>query len=240
MARLFVPPERLVGHTVMVDGDAHRHLTKVLRLTPGAEVTLFDGCGTEIAGQLASVGPRSAEISLGQRRVVPVPSSALTLLQVLPRGARMDLIVQKTTELGISRIVPILGQRSVARSPRDGGRRWQKIAQEAARQSGRADVPEIAPVQPLVQALADAQRPDGQRFVLWEEERSHSLRHALTATRQAVALLIGPEGGLAAEEVTQARDHGFVVAGLGPRILRSETAAIVAVVLVQAAAGNLD
>lgn len=237
MARLFVPAERLAGERLTVDGDGFRHLTKVLRLGAGDTLCVFDGRGTEIEARIVAVGARAAELALGARRALAPPACAITLLQAVPRGDRMDLVVQKTTELGVARVVPVVAARSVAHPPADRRRRWQTIAQEAARQCGRADVPEIA--EPVALAAAIAALPAGPaRLVLWEEERARPLRAALGAP--AVALLVGPEGGFAASEVEAVRAAGFTSAGLGPRILRAETAAIVAVALAQAAAGGLD
>jgi 16S rRNA (uracil1498-N3)-methyltransferase len=238
MPRVFVAPERLTGERVVLDGEAHRHLAKVLRLEPGAEVVIFDGQGSEIDARVLSVGARSLELALGPRRAVAAAAAAITLLQAVPRGERMDLIVQKTTELGVARIVPVLAGRSVARPPAGREERWQTIAQEAARQSGRADVPVVTAPLALPEALAQAAAPT--RFVLWEEERRVPLRRALEGGAREVALLVGPEGGLARAEVDEAHARGFVSVSLGPRILRVETAAIVAVALVQAAAGGLD
>lgn len=237
MPRVFVPSEKLTGPRVVLDGEPHRHLVKVLRLQPGDEVLVFDGGGTEIEARVLGAGGRTIELELGQRRAVAMAPVTITLLQGVPRGERMDVIVQKATELGVARIVPVLAARSVARPSASRARRWQTIAQEAARQSGRADVPEVTAPVALPEAVAQVR--DGSRFVLWEEEHGRPLRSALHADAQ-VALLIGPEGGLAVEEVVEARTHGFVPVGLGPRILRVETAAVVAVALVQAAVGGLD
>jgi 16S rRNA (uracil1498-N3)-methyltransferase len=173
------------------------------------------------------------------------------LLQSLARGDRMDWIVQKTTELGVAAIIPVAAGRSVARvepgaaAPRRA--RWEKIAREAARQCGRADVPIIREPLALAGAL-DAGREEargaGAQLALWEASRGRSLRQALAtvpeSTTPTVTLLIGPEGGFAASEMSAATDAGFEVVGLGPRILRVETAAVVAVALAQAAAGGLD
>jgi 16S rRNA (uracil1498-N3)-methyltransferase len=117
--------------------------------------------------------------------------------------------------------------------------RWQTIAQEAARQSGRAEVPEIGDFAELEAALAQTAALADPRFVLWEGEPSQSLPAALAAGPQAVVLLVGPEGGFSEDEVASVRRAGFVAASLGPRILRAETAAIVAVALAQAAGGGL-
>jgi 16S rRNA (uracil1498-N3)-methyltransferase len=238
MPRVFVPPERLAGPHLILEGEAHRHLVKVLRLQAGHDVSIFDGSGTEIDARVLAVGPRSIELALGQRRAVTLAPVTLTLLQAVPKGDRMDLIVQKATELGVARVVPVVAGRSVARPSAARSRRWQTIAQEAARQSGRADVPEVT--EPLELSQAVEQVTAGARFVLWEEEHGQSLRRALDGVAGQITLLVGPEGGFAVSEVVEARTHGFVPVGLGPRILRVETAAIVAVALVQAAVGGLD
>jgi 16S rRNA (uracil1498-N3)-methyltransferase len=238
MPRVFVPSELLGGERVVLDGDAHRHLVKVLRLQAGNDLVIFDGGGTEIHARVTAVGPRSVEVVLGERRAVSRAQASITLLQSVPKNDRMDLIVQKATELGVARIVPVVAGRSVARPSAGRARRWQTIAQEAARQSGRADVPEVA--EPLELSEAVARATSGARYVLWEEEHGHSLRRALDGSQREVTLLIGPEGGFAVQEVVEARGQGFLPVGLGPLILRVETAAIVAVALVQGAAGGLD
>jgi 16S rRNA (uracil1498-N3)-methyltransferase len=141
MPRLYVPPERLTGTQLELDGEPYRHLVRVLRAAPGDAVVLFDGLGHEIAAQVVAIGARAVTLTLGPRRPLPAPAVAITLLQGVPRGERMDLLVQKTTELGVARIVPVLAERCVARPPRERSSRWQTIAEEAARQCGRADVP---------------------------------------------------------------------------------------------------
>lgn len=243
MARLFVPPDKLQGDRATLDEAAHRHLVRVLRLAPGATFGVFDGRGTEIEARIESVGRASVDIVLGARRQLPAPACAITLLQSPPRGDRMDLIVQKTTELGVARIVPVFTERGMTRPAsegRDRRRRWRTIAEEAARQSGRADVPEVTDVVALADALEKISVPTDSRFVLWEEERAQSFRQALAHGPRQVAILVGPEGGFPAAEVAFCRAAGFQAVGLGWRVLRSETASVVAVALAQAAAGGLD
>lgn len=238
MRRIFVAGPQLQRPTVVLEGDLHRHLVKVLRLGAGDEVVVFDGEGTEVDARIVAATSRTVELALGARRQVAPPRVRLTLLQAVPRADRMDLIVQKTTELGITRIVPVVAGRSVVRPPAGRSERWQTIAREAARQCGRADIPRVEEPAGLPQALSAV--TETTRFVLWEETGQPPLRHALEGNETAVCLLVGPEGGFAPEEVAQATAAGFRTAGLGPRILRTETAAIVAVALVQAAVGGLD
>jgi 16S rRNA (uracil1498-N3)-methyltransferase len=246
--RLFVERARLDAPRLVLDGDDHNYVARVLRALPGAALVLFDGEGGEVDATVVRVDARATELALGTHRAAATPAApiAITLLVAVPRGERMELVVQKTTELGVARVVPVLSGRSVARPEAGGGRaaRWDKVAREAARQCGRADVPRVDAPTPLAEAVADASLPP-LRFATWEATRGRSLRVALgeafTGERpEAVALLVGPEGGFAPEEMAKAEAHGFLAVSLGPRILRVETAAIAAVTLAQAAAGGLD
>jgi 16S rRNA (uracil1498-N3)-methyltransferase len=239
--RLFVPPERLAGSSLLVTGSDHRYLARVLRVRPGQAVTLFDGTGGEVEARVARVAAAETELVLGERRSPAVSAGAsplvpLVLLAAVPRGGRMDMLVQKTSELGVARIVPVLTSRSVARPEAGRQARWEKIAREAARQCGRADVPAVDPPTELAVALASELPP--LRLALYEREHSRPLTTALDEPR-ATAILVGPEGGFSEAEMTSAGEAGFVAVGLGPRILRAETAAIVAVALVQQAYGGL-
>jgi 16S rRNA (uracil1498-N3)-methyltransferase len=240
MVRLFVSPEKLRGSRATIDEAAHRHLIKVLRLAPGTAIQVFDGAGTVIEARIESVGKASVDIILGERFQVPAPLCAITLIQSLPRGERMDFIVQKTTELGVARIVPVLSEYGMVKPPSTRRQRWQTIAEEAARQCGRADVPDIVDCLALAPALAQFAGQEGACFMLWEGERMRSFRAALAAGPREVVLLVGPEGGFSHAEVRAANEAGFEPVSIGPRILRAETAAMVAVTLAQAAAGGLD
>ena len=247
MWRLFVPADQWVAARAVLDGDGHRHLTRVLRARPGDPLTLFDGQGGEVDAVIETIERDRTTLALGARRVVALAAGArITLLQSLARGERMDWIVQKTTELGVSRIIPVAAERSVARLSATEAparrARWEKIAREAARQCGRADVPDIAAPVGLAAALEQTRHADPEvaGFALWEGSRGRPLRAALAGAPRSIALLIGPEGGLTEAEVAAAEAAAFQIAGLGPRILRVETAAIVAVALAQSATGGLD
>ena len=247
MRRLFVPAEKWIDARTVIEGEAHRHLSRVLRARPGDKLTLFDGRGGEADAEVLAIERDQTTLSLGERRQAAAPAGPrIVLLQSLARGEKMDFIVQKTTELGVHEIVPIAAGRSVARLPAGEAAprraRWEKIAQEAARQCGRADVPAIAAPRSLAEAVAStADSLDHLRLALWEGSRAQPLRAALADRSPAmVSLLVGPEGGFADDEIAAAAQSGFQIVGLGPRILRVETAAVVAVALVQFATGALD
>jgi 16S rRNA (uracil1498-N3)-methyltransferase len=237
--RLFVPPERLGGGRVTIAGDEHRHLARVLRARPGTAVTLFDGAGAEVEARVLRVGRDETELELESRRLPAAapPPGPLTLLTAVPRGGRMDVLVQKTCELGVARIVPVTTERSVVRPEPGRSARWEKIAREASRQCGRADVPAVDAPVALLAALAAPGLP-AVRLVLWEQQRGRPFRSAL-GTPAPTVVLVGPEGGFAPGEIAAAEAAGFVPVALGPRILRVETAAIVAVALVAEAYGEL-
>ena len=241
--RLFVPPDRMRANPITVTGEEHHHLARVLRARPGDAVTLFDGAGGELAARVVRVGRAETELAPGPAGPEAIPhapraGAPLVLLTAVPRGGRMDFLVQKCSELGVSRIVPIIAARSVAR-PEPGRRaRWEKIAREAARQCGRADVPVVEAPATLAAALAAPELPE-RRLVLSPSPGGRSLR-ALLPDPAPTALLVGPEGGLADGESEAAEAAGFVPVSLGSRILRVETAAIVAVALAEEAFGALS
>lgn len=239
MPRIWVAANELTGTSVVLEGEAHRYLTRVLRLTAGAAVDLFDGQGGEVAATIERASTRELTLALGARRQVAVPNTPpVTLLQGLPRPERMDLVVQKAAELGAARLIPVRCARSAGDQPAR-PERWEKISREAARQCGRAQLLEIAPTSSLADALASL-APDTLGLVPWEDAPTAAPLHALVGGNpRAVAVLIGPEGGLTPDEVARATSAGFRVATLGPRILRTETAAIVALAVIQSQVGGL-
>jgi 16S rRNA (uracil1498-N3)-methyltransferase len=244
MARLFVLPERLQDETVVLAGEDHRYLIRVLRLRVGDEVVLFDGAGQEARARIERVGPRAAELRVLERTASPAAAGPeITLLVGIPKGDKMELVVQKATELGATRIVPMRTARSIgpAEITRQAARRqrWIKIAREAARQCGRNDVPDVAAPVELAAAIAAAPQ-DALRLLFWEESRGVRLRDRLPAERPArIVVAVGPEGGFEASEVEIARQAGFEVVGLGPRTLRAETAALAVLAVVGYAVGDL-
>ena len=230
--RLFVPPAKLTAERLTITAADHRHLARVLRAQPGDSVTLFDGVGNEVEARITRVGHTDTELLLGaaSARSGAPREPLLVLLTAVPRGPRMDLLVEKTCELGVSRIVPVLTERSVVRPDTARRGRWEKIAREAARQCGRADVPEVDAPIALATALAAPDLPR-RRLMAWEGGGA-ALRSRLDGG-EPTALLVGPEGGFTTVEVEAARHAGFDTITLGHRILRVETAAMVAVALVR-------
>ncbi len=245
MNRLHVDPTRLQTDAVIVTDEDHRYLARVLRLAVGDRVTLFDGQGSEADATISRMGPRALELRVDARRQATAPRGPeLTLIQALARGEKLDLVVQKATELGVSRIIPVTTERAVPRleTLRAASRRvrWQKIAREAARQSGRADVPEVDPVTSLALAVV-AQPRDALKLIFWEQARGHAgLKELLPATAPSgIVIAVGPEGGYSEAEVGHAKGAGFIAVGLGPRILRTETASVAALAVVGFALGDL-
>jgi 16S rRNA (uracil1498-N3)-methyltransferase len=250
MTRLHVPPDKLADEVVVLASEDHRYLTRVLRLGVGDSLVLFDGTGNEADADIARVGPRAVELKVrARRKVAPTGRLDVTLIQALTKGDKLDLVVQKATELGVGRIIPVTSARAVPRldAMRALNRRarWQKIARDAARQSGRPDIPEVQPVTALEVALAAAPR-DALRLVLWEGARHAPLRKVLPAPQAEgaaspprVVLVVGPEGGFAEPEIEAARAREFHVVGLGPRVVRTETAALVCLAVLGFVFGDL-
>lgn len=243
MHRLLVPRGNIEGVHAEVRGESLHYLTRVLRLRQGDGLEVFDGEGRAWEAVVASIGEDLARIELGEalRRSGAPP---ITLGQGLAKGDKLELVVQKATELGMSRFVPLQLERSVVRLDEakgaDRARRWRKIAEEAARQSGRADVPAVDEPQSLERFLAAAAERGEAVAVLYEGEREKRLGPWIAANlERPIALVVGPEGGFAPAEIERARAAGCAVLGLGPRILRTETAGVAALAVALHLAGEL-
>jgi 16S rRNA (uracil1498-N3)-methyltransferase len=212
-----------------------------LRLVAGDELVLFDGAGQEAAATIAEIRGSSVHVNLTVPAVVDRESPlSLTLVQGVSRGERMDLVMQKATELGVARLIPVMTERSVVKlDAAQAAKRlqhWQGVVAAACEQSGRTWLPEVLPPQPLLKWLAQPAKEGEQRFLL--HPGSSTRARDLPALRSAT-LLIGPEGGLAPQEREAALLAGFQDLSLGPRILRTETAALAALAALQAVAGDL-
>lgn len=245
MRRFMAPGADLTVESVRVEGDLFRHMVKVLRLKIDTRVILADGRGAECAGIIREIGRDHLTVAVEERRaaVPSVGSPRITLIQGLPKGEKMELILQKGTELGVNEVIPFQADRSVSRIPADRQderlRRWQRIAAEAARQAGRPDIPAVRLAGGMNEAIRDAGHD--LRLLLWEEERSTTLKGAMAGRPrpESIAVIVGPEGGLTAEEAETARNSGFIPVTLGRRILRTETAGIALVAILQYLYGDL-
>lgn len=241
--RLHHPELPTVGETVEIAGDDAHYLLRVLRLRPGGRFVLFgDGAAERVAAVTEILGSDRLVARIEESREHPSESPLRLALAVgLAKGAKLDLIVEKTTELGVTEILPFEGARSVvkldARRAGERAERWRRIAREAARQSRRNVVPAIADPGDLGSVLARGTEFD-RRILYWEEAERVEGPESEDAPR-SVLLITGPEGGFTPEEAEAARRAGFEIRTLGPRVLRAETAAIVAVALAEARWGDL-
>jgi len=231
------------GFWAELTGEEAHHALRVLRLRPGDRVVLLDDTGFEYAGSVTEIDRRNGGAALRVRGSSIRPSSGepkihVTLIQALAKGEKMDLVIQKGTEVGVSCFLPVLSERVVIDcSPDKLGRRrerWERIAQEAAKQARRGRRPKVEEVGSLVQAVSDSAR-EGPVLVLWEgaEKPIKSvLKELATSFVERIALVVGPEGGFSEREARQMEDLGGRLVSLGPRILRTETAGPVAGALV--------
>ena len=238
MHRFYVPADRISGDQVSFEAGQRRQMRSVLRLRPGGLVAVLDGSGREYIVQIEILDDTQALGRILEAAEPAVESSVhLTLVQGLPKGERTDLILQKCTEIGVADFLIAETARSVPRI--QAGKmhsrleRWRAIAREAAEQSGRTHLPTVNGVIPLADALSRTRNSDA-RIIAWEEEKGPSLSSILPRLAGAgrIAYFVGPEGGFTAEEIAAARADGIAVVSLGPRILRTETAAIVGAALV--------
>ncbi len=239
--RVYIEPALASETELMLPEAPSNHLLRVLRLRPGAPLTLFNGRGGEYQAELLGTHARGAQVRIGAHRAVERESPLeLTLLQGISRGERMDLIVQKATELGVTRIVPVNTEFCVVRLDEKQALRrrehWQAIVISACEQSGRNRVPEIAPIIDFATACSDVVAAHTK--LLLSPEASITLATA-AQTLTAATLLIGPEGGLSDREELLATQQGFSACRLGPRVLRTETAPLAALAVLQALAGDL-
>jgi len=246
MHRFFVDPRALAERPVRLRGDLAHQCARVLRLAPGDHIMLLDNTGAAYTACLLAVSPREVLAEIVER-IEPQaePGIRLELFQAVPRAKKIEWVLQKGTELGVSVFTPVIAERCQGLSPADldGPKldRWRKIVTEAAEQSGRTRLPVVEPALPLAEAVAAAACADlGLVAAVSAEGRPlRTVLEALDEMPASVALLVGPEGGFAPEEVMLAKAAGVHPITLGPRMLRTETAALVAFSAVLYALGEL-
>ena len=228
------------GRAYIAGADA-LHIAKALRMRPGEALTLCDGKGTVFDGVLETVTDRQVTVRISASRPSQAePTLAVTLYQGLPKGDKMDWIIQKAVELGVTAVVPVATRRSVARLEGKADKkqeRWQRIAAEAAGQCGRGMLPSVERPLSWSQALS---RLSGEPALVFYEGGGRPLRELVTPSTRRLSVFVGPEGGFDPEEIDAIRRQGGGVATLGPRILRCETAPLAALTLLMHLSGNME
>ena len=238
--RHFVDMPLVEGGSVSLPEVAVAHLVRVLRLRPGDRVRLFNGDGNDYEAELESADRRGASARVLSRTAVDSESPlSITLAQGIARGEKMDLILQKATELGVARIAPIVTERTEVKLDAERADKraahWRGVIASACEQSGRARLPELAWPRSLGDFLA--QESSELRLVL-DPNESQTLAQVQPAPGTKICLLVGPEGGLSERDLAAARAAGFGGLRLGPRILRTETAALAAIAGLNALYGD--
>jgi 16S rRNA (uracil1498-N3)-methyltransferase len=253
LTRVFVDAALEAGSVVDLPKETGAHLAKVLRARSGDEFVLFNGDGREFTGVIEAVRGNRVAAVIGAPRDVDLESRlSVTLVQCIPRGEKMDFVVQKATELGVTRIVPVTSQRTVVRldeqQVNSKQSHWRSVAISACEQCGRARLPEIEHPAPLLNYLGRLTPGDHRRWVLEPDTLGPAQRDSLldearlpdNARLIAAEIAVGPEGGFAEDELEAFRIAGYTRLGLGPRVLRTETAAIAAIVWLQTLFGDMS
>lgn len=232
MRRFFITGDNVQGEQIFITGELAHRISRVVRLSPGDEVALFHGSGIDMVARLDLVSKNRVNATI-LSHVTPTtePDLSITLYQGLIKGDKFEWVLQKGTELGISKFVPLICQRTVpsvtfTRSDQK-IKRWRKIVVEAAEQCGRSVIPIVTPPIDFVSACGGLDS-DSLAIIPWESAQGCSLRRAIESNRgQKTAVFIGPEGGFQGEEVEFAKTCGILPVSLGPRTFRSETAGMV-------------
>ncbi len=241
MTRLFVQIPLAPGGIVELPADTAAHMVRVLRARSGDALILFNGDGSEYQGCIETIRGTRVNVALTQGRAMSRESPLqVVLVQAIPRGDRMDFVIQKATELGVARIVPVLSARSVVRlnerQYQSKLEHWRGVAVSACEQCGRNRIPLIDPPLELLDHLG-APGETSQRWVLDPESQAAA---PMSATLTAAEVTIGPEGGFSPEELDAMRIAGLQGIRLGPRVLRTETAALVALTFLQTRFGDMN
>jgi 16S rRNA (uracil1498-N3)-methyltransferase len=255
--RFYAPPDKITASEVTLSTHETHHLIHVLRMTPGDQAFVFDGCGREYRCSFRRVEHNRAQLEIADQLsdVVESPNH-LTLAQALAKGEKFDFIIQKATELGVSAIAPLITRYADVRLDEEQTtkrvERWRRISLEAMKQCGRRKLVEITAPCTLLQFVAEpapsltelaGAAPDAQRvLLLFSEKGGMTITDALSdlTFQGPISALIGPEGGWSDDEIETLDACGSKAVSLGPRILRTETAAIVAITLIQHAMGDLS
>jgi len=238
MSRFFVPKEFIKGNSIYITGVEAHHILDVMRLKVSDEVVVFDGTGTEYAGIVKAADRRSLEVLIKSRRVSSAGRTpSITLVQAITKKDKMDYIAEKATELGVSRIVPVTTERTIPEwsDAKKAGivERWRKIAQEAAKQCGRSDIPEISPITEFRDAIDPTAAVGELKLIAVLSDKAIKLKDVLKNNNcKNIVIAIGPEGDFTQGEAEDALKAGFKIVNLGPLTLKSDTAGLAALSMI--------
>lgn len=231
MSRFFVPKEAVQGKSILISGKEAHHILDVMRLKKLDEIVAFDGTGKEYTGFIKDVQRASLTVEI-TRTIEPIAKDEvrITLLQALPKKEKMDYIIEKATELGASSIIPVMTDRTIPRweaSKKEAQvLRWQKMAAQASGQCGRSDIPHIGCIMTFSECIKDVIGYD-LKLIAALTEGTVDIKSAIADFRgKRVVIGIGPEGDFTPGEVNQAKESGFISVSLGPRVLKSDTAGL--------------
>jgi 16S rRNA (uracil1498-N3)-methyltransferase len=238
--RIYSPLALEKGKLCELGKDNHKYLTQVLRLEQGDRVNVFDGLGHEFEAVIKYFALNSVTLELGEKIENSGHKINITLAQALPKAGKMDMIIRGAAELGADVIIPFAATRSVSRIAGEKSQvkaaRWQKIALDAARCSRSSQITEVLPVASWEAMLAHA-HTQSLKMIFWEEEDQKSIKDILSDQRWAqtkdIFIIVGPEGGISKDEISQAKDAGFTSVSLGKQILKVETAALAIISIIQ-------
>lgn len=241
MPHFFVSPKDIQNDRFRILGPDAKHIAAVLRKKAGDVLSFFDGADHSFTGQLETVSAKEITGKILETRPAPVSRARLKLIQGLPKAGKMDWIIEKGTELGFAEFYPVMTQRSESdlKKVQAKADRWSRVARAASEQCGRGDIPVVH--EPMSWADLWKKLPEKVLgFIPWESEEKTGLRESVDKKVRDIYLLIGPEGGFTSQEVSQAQSRGFHPITLGPRILRTETAGLVAGSLILYEWGELE
>ncbi|NLV16204.1 MAG: 16S rRNA (uracil(1498)-N(3))-methyltransferase [Syntrophomonadaceae bacterium] len=247
MRRFYVAQQNITDTIVSITGEEAHHIANVLRMHPDESIIIFDGSGWDYEIRLQSISSRLVTGHIISRTLNSAePPLSITLVQGLAKGEKMDFIIQKAVEVGVNRIIPIHCDYSVVRlegkKPTARVERWNRMAIEACKQCGRSQPPPVEMVSGLEDVLKKtADRP---RIIFYEQSKERGLNDIINQHRrlfleQGLTVFVGPEGGFSPAEVHKVQEAGGWIAGLGPRILRTETAGLVALSILMWELGDL-
>lgn len=231
MSRFFIPPESVDGNKIIISGREAHHILDVMRLKVSDSVTTFDGTGKEYAGVIRDISRNSLTVEIKETRTPAEKETwEITLFQAGLKKEKMDYIVEKSTELGVHSIIPVITQRTIPDWDEPKRRlqveRWKKIAREAAKQCGRLDIPAISAISEFTGAINNFASFDKRLIAILSKE-TVSVKDAVAGFRSGrIVIAIGPEGDFTADEARAAEEAGFKAISLGPRVLKSDTAGL--------------